>query len=895
MTQLLKRTLRLLFVPCAVALAASCLQSCEKDILTGQPSWLGNSIYERLEQGIEVDGQTLTFNTTLRLIDDLEQTAVLSKTGSKTLFVTSDQAYAEWFKNNDWGVRSYEQLSLAQKKLLFNNSMINNAYLLELMSNVSGNPPQEGLCMRRTTATSIYDTIPTMEVSEMPVNPMLKDKLDSWADLRDKNKTIAILKNDQSAPMIHFLPEFMAKNNITDEDLQILTNGGSESISDSWINGKKVISNEQTCKNGYVYVVDGVIESSQNMAEIIRTNPQMSGWSKLIDRFCAPFPASPAVQADYRRLYNKSESDTLYVLRYYWGDPRNNADALVRTPNGYTVPAKLAFDPGMNQYMWKNTMGYDMHYDAGAMIVPTNDALDRWWNNAGKGLKEEYGSWENVPALTLSKLLNVNMLPSFVDAVPSKFKSIVDDSKVELGIRKEDVVACYMGCNGVIYLVDKVFGPSEYRSVVYPALTYQSKMSVIYYAIDNYDFGPFLNSMESRFSLMLPYNTHEVGGIDGGAFFYLDPCSFGQPTQTLYIFYYDSEDQTVAGYGFDCTVDEFGEITIGESKGAISSAIIQNRLSDLVDNLIVVGDIESGQRYYKTKAGSVISVVNNAGSIELQGGYQMETGQKIIIDKQKDWYDMTESGNGISYGIDETNPLLMTASKSVYQVLKENAAAQKDSLFFKLLADDETSNGLLSNTSGTTSVYYCVNDEMNRNISLFDNYNYTVYVPSDESIKEMIDAGYLPTWEDYKDLSEAADRGDQTALDSQEKIAEIIHDFVRYHIQDNSVYIDGDPVNGVKYETAKLNPKNKRYFSLNVTADKTSLTVVDQLGATRKVVKDGNFYNKTCREYWISGKSTSKTRLLYSSSNAVVHKIDGVLLYDESQKTNWRSLMPSNN
>ena len=48
------------------------LQSCEKDELTGQPSWLGNSIYERLQD----DGN---YSYTLRLIDDLEQTSVLSQ------------------------------------------------------------------------------------------------------------------------------------------------------------------------------------------------------------------------------------------------------------------------------------------------------------------------------------------------------------------------------------------------------------------------------------------------------------------------------------------------------------------------------------------------------------------------------------------------------------------------------------------------------------------------------------------------------------------------------------------------------------------------------------------------------------------------------------------------
>ena len=45
-------------------MGAFALQGCQDDLLTGQPEWLGNSIYERLEE----DGN---YTTMLRLIDDL--------------------------------------------------------------------------------------------------------------------------------------------------------------------------------------------------------------------------------------------------------------------------------------------------------------------------------------------------------------------------------------------------------------------------------------------------------------------------------------------------------------------------------------------------------------------------------------------------------------------------------------------------------------------------------------------------------------------------------------------------------------------------------------------------------------------------------------------------------
>ena len=67
----------------------------------------------------------------------------MSQTGSKTLFVASDKAYEEFFKNNPWGVGSYEQLTAAQKRVLFNGAQLNNAYVLEMMSNASGGRKNE--------------------------------------------------------------------------------------------------------------------------------------------------------------------------------------------------------------------------------------------------------------------------------------------------------------------------------------------------------------------------------------------------------------------------------------------------------------------------------------------------------------------------------------------------------------------------------------------------------------------------------------------------------------------------------------------------------------------------------------------------------------------------------
>ena len=237
----------------------------------------------------------------------------------------------------------------------------------------------------------------------------------------------------------------------------------------------------------------------------------------------------------------------------------------------------------------------------------------------------------------------------------------------------------------------------------------------------------------------------------------------------------------------------------------------------------------------------------------------------------------------------------MTASKSVYEVLKEHAKEDADCtcaedsayrMFFDLLQADPTEGSLLASADGS---YVCVNhdNDANKNIRLFDNYNYTVYVPTNEAIRNLITSGALPTWEEYE-----ANKSD---AETAAFIADRIQSFLRYHIQDNSVFIKGANVSNEKFESSKLNEVTRRFYSVTVNADNNGLDVTDQLGRTVHVTKKEGFYNTICREFWISESTTPKgvraTRSLISSSNAVVHQVDDVLLFSADQQKNWYSAM----
>ena len=888
------------------------MQSCKDDVLTGQPEWLGNSIYERLQE----DGN---FTTVLRLIDDLDQREVLAHTGSKTLFAASDSAYNEWFKNNDWGVTSYDQLTTAQKKLLLNNSMINNAYLIELMSNVSGTPPVEGMAMRRETAVSLYDSVYVMPLSEMPATK-------GWDEVRSRGRAIPILKDATTPPMIHFLPAYMTYNKITSEDLSILTNGQATSANEAWVNGKKITERDLTCKNGYVQKVDGVIESSPNMAEILRQHPQMSRWSELVDRFSAPYYNATATR-EYNRIYNNE--DSVFSLRYF-SKRSVGGNALTTLPDGTTqASAQLSFDPGWNHYMYANTMGYDLHYDAGAMIVPTNEALEEWWNGDGRDLQDEYKEWDSIPDATLAKLINVNMLDVFSETVPSKFESILNDAKDVLGITKADVDSCFMGCNGVVYLVNKVFTPAEYSSVAYPALAHESTMNIVYWALSGADgliaelnFLPYLLSMQSTYALLLPSNEAMKNYIDPSTYGNMQGDSIESPWQVE--FRYDNTktiSNRVQASRYNATVDEDGNITQGSrAQETVPSTVYQKMLSDLVDQLIIVipqkgmsleDYVSQGYSYFKTKGGTLLRVtMGDNGNLAFEGGWQMEHNSKKL---QTTEVFEKSNGNGRSYLLDQQMPL--GAQKSLYMTLQEHPEYYA---FERLLSYGDLLSLKLNNKYNPANT-----KNGNQNLRLFDNYNYTVFVPSTEAITRLQDQQLLPTWDilektytdDQKHIDPATGTEYASILDSlcyaegwynryastdDERaillanvdtcLTNIAANFVRYHVMDRSVAIGMAPETGMtgnSYESMKRNTTTGRFYPIVVDYDQTSLTVTDAMGHKQGVQCREGLYNNICREYWFEG--TGFQARLFMGSDAVVHLIDEPLYYEDMKP--WRQVV----
>ena len=148
----------------------------------------------------------------------------------------------------------------------------------------------------------------------------------------------------------------MMSKGITKKDFSYLFNGTEFQEEDVYINNVKVREGNVTCQNGYIHIMEGVPEPLPNMAGYLRTNRNTSLFSKLMDRYSAPFYQSSL--PILTRICTTSMLTRIFIRYWPEGTPYmdgviffSSADGNSLTSyNGSEVDGVLKFDPSRNDY-----------------------------------------------------------------------------------------------------------------------------------------------------------------------------------------------------------------------------------------------------------------------------------------------------------------------------------------------------------------------------------------------------------------------------------------------------------------------------------------------------------------------------------------------------------------
>ena len=632
----------------------------------------------------------------------------------------------------------------------------------------------------------------------------------------------------------------------------------------------------------------------------------------------------------------------MFKLRYFT-DSYNSHPMLVAANSNPAAEERLNIDPGQNNLGASSSMAEDM----AAMFVPNDEVLyDYFANEDGDGhfllarfapnnevsdIESLMSALDSVPQKNIAPFLNNLMKASFAKTVLSKFDKIVDDANELMNITANHVDECVIANNGVIYILNDVFGPGAYEAVSAPTLV-NDNMGVMRNVISQLRYDYYLLAMDANYSLIIPDDNH---------FVYYDPLTVtrdekGELTADAapkaYSFHYDTKKPKASGalkfwadvYKFNPTTYEIVD-TMTEQEYSVTgtqfggiATFAANRFTDLMEYLIIVHNDEEGLKpdvkYYQTKGYATVKIdASDPENIKIYGGEQLERGTTILVSGK------TNHENGVTYctvPAEENTPGSLHSgvptppTRSVFENMQMKAASEYEKFyeFFNVCYPGanyaSTQNGLLMNVfdikNGTAltdslprySIFYTNTSDTKaytkNTIPFFNIYHYTVYAPSHESIQEMHELG-LPTWEQ---VTAQADAGNKAKAASM--LVSIIN-FAKYHFQDNSIYVDNTPITtvdpatgvtvpGKSFSTAVIDEKTNRFYELQVMREGNTFTVQGEIGEPRRVVTTGEEnkdWNIMCRDnvYISGGTGPSATLNNYSSSSyTVLQPIDGALL-----------------
>lgn len=894
-----------------------------------KPASLGGSIYEELKNP-NPDHLTGTFKTYLRLVDDLNYSSTLSRTGSKTVFPANDEAFERFFQSNKWGVTSYEELSNSQKKLLLYSSMIDNALLVGMLSNVSGGTDgiTAGLGLKHPTSVSVIERLEHYyDAAQMPAN-------NSW--WKKYYQTGIDVVSDNTRPMmVHFTREQMVNNNITtigeNSDFSILTGETyDEASKPAYIFNDRIINRDITCMNGYIQQLQDVLLPPGNMAQVLRDENETSIFSRMVDYFAAPYydAATTNQYNDWAVANNVPTIDSIYQVRYL--SSRSQNASLVVDPSGNTMGQGryLSYDPGWNQYYPAHANSSSIDYsitDMGAMFVPCDAAIKKYFLPGGSGafLIDIYGTKDNTEANLLENLdsmyvKNPQVISafiknlqknSFVETVPSKFESIINDASENMGMNlsylKQNSDGKYdikIANNGVIYILKDMIAPDEYQAVLAPASSYPD-MRIMNWAIQDrkylgVDFKFYLLAMSANYAFFIP---------EDEAFnaYYIDPTSLGHQKPEVLHFYYNEKKNPVVRcdrYYYDVATG-----TLGDRIGEVAD--ISQRSSQLVDILnyhtvlMESGETFGHNKYYKTKHGGEICLQGNgeAGS-SIVSGAQIDNGAAPSVIKA-----VYNEKNGTAFRVSN---IIQAPQNSVAKTLKNNdqfsefyeacaGFSATDILKWAGISDETNSFGtteqdqyiIFTSTYGTgkNAIKKACLDE---NVKMFNTYNYTLYAPDNAAMEEAYANG-LPRWSNIQALFE--EYGDEAPDNVRAEVLEqikAIREFVRYHFQSISLYAD-KTVEGGTYQTLATNELGLAR-EIKVSGGNDKIVVTD--GADIQHVVDANAAGKVAnamaRDYWFNSSALSATAIT-TSSFCAVHEISKPFYLFKDKKTGNPTWKPS--
>lgn len=886
----------------------------------------GSTLYDNL--------QALgNYTTYLRLIDSFggiqrafkneitdDERKYMGSFDTLTVFAPNDEAFDRFFAHNAWtdeqgnAISSYEQLSDSQKLSLI--------YMSYIPGFVTANSLHASKSVRGYLRLYSYDRqfnlVPYKHTGGTDINTFPPDSYSYIDYAKELNQHIVDgvwigygTIGDYSGAAFAYRggtmiwnDDYWQYNGLSHDDLVFIGAADTESSEHITIGNAHITQPNQRCQNGYLHLVDEVVVPQPNLMCALaqaRLGGKCSLASSLVQRF--NYLKYDSDYTGYSALIN--DGDSAWTVRNSLLD--RVSTTTIQTP---------------------------------AIILPTDEALkafllasDNPLGQCGINQDNYYTMLMSLPREVLQPFVKEWFRTSFTDVLPSRYSNMRSAKGHQLlaGVTTPEayklaVQQVIPAVDGIIVVVDAVPNAEDLRNeltfvklagqVAGAALTandrYDGKRSTSPFSTDyqremhNKPFTMFVPTDEGlkQYGLVDPISMAS-NNRTSWRYWSLTPDSVSsngtcQIAVAARAYRYDynkvrnAETDRPLGVSFSNSANDGANVNYGPTKRQL--------LTDMLDQHIVLQNLDSmlntSRHWYLSRSGMPIYMKEHTNTnIVVNGGMQIDLNERDAADKHDCTLQFVGQNNtGTSVFIDRP---MQPTSQNVFQRLQSNDAF---STFFeyaealnnaytlkKMLFGDEASEALswkytiFADRSGGYTRYGNANTML---VNFFHNFNYTIFVPTNEGMQKAVEAG-LPTIESIEQFVEESLDGNGQLPDDKREQAQARYltllNFLKYHFCDKSYFLEPDLESGDTEQTttACIDASNQQALTADINSGNGMLMVRDASNRYKAVKPD--LANIIARDAEFNNDPT-RDRYILSASNVVLHGIDNAdyLLFDNT-------------
>lgn len=885
----------------------------------------GSTLYDNL--------QALgNYTTYLRLIDSFggiqrafkneltdDERKYMGSFDTLTVFSPNDEAFDRFFAHNAWtdeqgnAISSYEQLSDGQKLSLIYMSYIPGfvtANSLHASESVRG-------YLRLYSYDRQFNLVPYKHTGGTDINTFPPDSYSYIDYAKELNQHIVDgvwigygTIGDYSGAAFAYRggtmiwnDDYWQYNGLSHDDLSFIGAADTEGSEHIKIGNAHITQPNQRCKNGYLHLVDEVVVPQPNLMYNLaqaRLGGKCSLASSLVQRF-------NYLKYDYL-YYNDAfnVSDSAWTVRNSLLD--RVSTTTIQTPAIIlpTDEALKAFLLASDNPLWQFGINKDNYYD---MLM-------------------------SLPREVLQPFVKEWFRTSFTDVLPSRYSNMRSAKGHQLlaGVATPEayklaVQQVIHAVDGIIVVVDAVPNAEDLRNeltfvklagqVAGAALTandrYDGKRSTSPFSTD------YQREMHNKpFTMFVPTDEglKQYGLVDPISMASNNRVSWRYWSLTPQSISYNGDGQiAVAAKAYRYDYNKVRNTETDRPLGATFSSnanencangnygpIKRQLLTDMLDQHIVLQDVDSllntSRHWYLSRSGMPIYMKEHTNTnIVVNGGMQIDLNEKDVADKHDCIMQLVgQNSTGTSVVIDRP---MQPTSQNVFQRLQSNDAF---SMFFEyaealnnaytlkeMLFGNEASEALsrkytiFADPSGSYARYGNANTML---VNFFHNFNYTIFVPTNEGMQKAVEAG-LPTIESIEQfVEESLDDNGQLPDDKREQAQArylTLLNFLKYHFCDKSYFLEPDLESGdiEQTTTACIDASNQQALTADINSGNGMLMVRDASNRYKAVKPD--LANIIARDAEFNDHPT-RARYIRSASNVVLHGIDNAdyLLFDNT-------------